>query len=346
MKKVQKKFKFLMAALLAVSLVLAGCQGANTTSNGGNSTETGNSKPKSQTQMALGSGAMGANLYLYASTLSSIVANKPDYGVTVTVQSTGGFEENMNRLARMQLDLAWIAAPEAGMAVKGTGDFTGKAEEYKHLRGIVAIPYGGIQVVTLASKNIKTLSDLKGKTVAIGAAGSSGAKLFLPTLLKEVGVTDKNSKLITMGADQASDAIKNGTIDARTALSMPPLASFTNLAVSKPIRLLGTDAATLTRVMDQLPGTYVTKISKNAYPNQDNEEDILTLGFASLLATRDDINDDAVYNLTKAFWENIEEFGKANPEAKKWNIQDALKGMSIPLAKGAEKFYKEKGVLK
>lgn len=252
----------------------------------------------------------------------------------------------MNRLARGQMDLGLIAGPEAGMAVSGKGDFEGKENDFKGLKGIVAIPYGGMQAVTLASKDIHTLQDLRGKTIAIGAAGSSGAKFFWPIILKEHGITEKNAKLLPMGANQASDAIKSGTLDVRTALSLPPLASVTDLAVSKPIRMVGMDPAVIEKITAQIPGTYPVKIAKDVYPNQANKEEVLTLGFAAIVATNDKVSDDVVYNITKAFWENVAEFGKAHPSAKEWDIKNALKGMSIPLAKGAEKYYKEKGVLK
>ncbi len=334
-----------IAGLILVCLLLGACQGKGV-SGGGEKSKEQDKSGKKTAQLTFGAGAMGANLYLYGSTLANILAAHPEYGAAISVQSTGGFEENMNRIARGQMDLGWIAGPEAGMAWAGTGDFTGKAEEYKHLRGVVAVPYGGMQAVTLASKNIYKLSDLQGKTIAIGAAGSSGAKFFWPIILKEHGITDKNAKLVVMGANQASEALKNGTLDVRTALSMPPLASVTDLAVSKPIRLVSMDPAVVNKIMQQIPGTYPVKIPKDVYPNQDNKEEVLTLGFATILATHDNVDEDVIYNITKAFWENVAEFGKAHTEAKKWDVKEALKGMSIPLAKGAEKYYREKGILK
>lgn len=337
-----QKFKTVcigIAGLLVLCFLLAACQAKS-----GSSEKPGSGKKT--VDLALGAGAMGANLYLYGSGLANILAEHPEYGVTVSVQSTGGFEENMNRVARQQIALGWIAGPEAGMAVAGTGDFAGKADEYKHLRGILCIPYGGMQAVTLASKDIHTFKDLQGKSIAIGAAGSSGAKFFWPIILKEHSITSKNAKLVVMGANQASDALKDGSLDVRTALSMPPLASVTDLAMSKPIRLVSMDPAVVENIMKQIPGTYPVKIPKDVYPNQDNKEEVLTLGFAAILATHDGVDDETVYNITKAFWENLGKFGELNVEAKKWNFNDALKGQSIPLAKGAEKYYREKGILK
>jgi TRAP transporter TAXI family solute receptor len=293
----------------------------------------------------MGTGAMGANLYLYGSTLAAILDKHAEYGVKISVQATGGLEENLNRVASGQIQLGLVSGPEAGMAYRGEADWAGK-EEYKHIKALLSFPYAGAQAVTLAEKPIYTLSDLKGKSIAIGAPGSSGAKYFWPAILEEHGITKDNAKLLTLGTTQASEAMERGTLDVRTALGLPPIPSITELAMAKPIRLVSMDRAAVERFVAKRPGYYAVNLPKDAYPNQKNTEGVLTVGFNAVLVAHDSVSEDVIYQITKAWWTNVAEFGKAHEQAKKWDVAKALEGISLPLAEGAKKYYREVGVLK
>jgi TRAP transporter TAXI family solute receptor len=297
-------------------------------------------------QGVIGTASLGGDMYALGVNLSKIASEKIP-GVSLTVRTTGGGTENMRLLAASQIDFGLLMGPEAGLAMKGQPPFEGKAAQFATLRGMLAFPYGGIQVVVLGGSSFKTLEDLKGKKVAVGAPGSSGATLFVPALLTAHGITKDNTTWVYLNARGAVDALKNRQVDAVAFLQEPPLVHIANLAVTEKIRLLTGDRAGVDRAVASLSGTYVVEVAKDVYgANQVNEGPVLTLGAAMVIATRADVSTDVVYQILKAFWGELDKYRAGGVLEKRISAPHALRGITLPLHPGAERYYREVGLLK
>jgi len=295
------------------------------------------------TRMVISTGSVGANMYIFAIAMTKLW-HKRLKGVSFSVQSSAGQTENMKLLAKKEVEFGFIASPEAPEAMEGKGRYKGQGELFKKIRGIYAYPYGGIQYVTLADSGITKMSDLKGKKISIGAPGSVGATLFNPIILKEHGITKENATLMPLAPNVSSDQLKNYQIDALAFMTYPPIAQVTDVATVRKIRQLSLDEEAIQRIIKQIPGTYKEITPAKVYgKNQVNSEDIQTIGYSAIFATIEEMSEDLIYSLTKTLWENIGEFQKSHVLAKMVTQKNFLRGMTVPLHKGAERYYKEVG---
>lgn len=333
MKKNKKFITVLVLMLFCISSLLAGC---------GSST-TGTEKQKVEPfQGIISTGSTEAASYVMGASMSKIVSRVyPE--ILLTVQASGGGQENQQNLISGRCDFGITYGPDLAHALKGED-----AAKYKELTALYAYPYGALQIVTLADSGIKTIADLKGKKVCVGAPGSSGATLIWPNVLKFYGIDKENTKFQYLNTAAASDALKDGVIDAMTLLTKDTVAGVMNISLTKKLRLVEIPHdATAEKVMAEVPGFYKAFGKQDLYGKaQVNEGPVPTLGLAGILAVRSGVPDDVVYKMTKALFENLEEFGKAHASAKDVTLEDATKNAMIPIHPGAAKYYKEKGVMK
>jgi TRAP transporter TAXI family solute receptor len=126
------------------------------------------------------------------------------------------------------------------------------------------------------------------------------------------------------------------------------VAGIKNVSLTKKIRLAEIPHdATAENIMKKLPGLYKTFGKQDLYgKNQVNEKPVATLGLACILMSRPEVPEDVVYKITKATFENLDEFSKSHASAKDVQLKTALEGMPLPLHPGAEKYYKEVGLIK
>lgn len=337
--KPRRTFLLVLLVSLLLTGLLAGCGGA------GKEKDTG-AKPKTF-QGIISTGSTEATVYAMGASLSKIVGSKyPE--VQLTVQASGGGKENQENLVAKRVDFGFVYGPDIASALQGIGEYAGQEAKYKELKGVFAFPYGALQIITLADSGIKTISDLKGKKVCVGAPGSTGASILWPQILAAYGITKENTKFHYLNTAAAADALKDGVIDATTLLTKDPVAGITNVALTKKIRLVEIPHdATVDKIIKDVPGLYKAQQKQDLYgKNQVNEGPIPTLGLASILAARPEVPEDVVYKITKALFENIDEFSKCHASAKDVQLKTALEGITLPVHPGAEKYYKEVGLVK
>jgi len=327
----------LLAALL--SGLLAGCGGAKDT--GGK-----DAKPKTF-QGIISTGSTEATVYAMGASMSKIVGTRyPE--VQLTVQASGGGQENQQNLIAKRVEFGFVYGPDIAAALQGKGESAGKEAQYKELKGVFAFPYGALQIITMADSGMKTVADLKGKKVCVGAPGSSGATLIWPNILAEYGINKENTKFQYLNTAAAADALKDGVIDATTLLTKDPVAGITNVALTKKVRLMEIPHdATAEKIMKNVPGFYKTTGKQDLYgKNQVNEAPVQTLGLACILVARPEVPDEVVYKMTKSLFENLNEFSKSHASAKDVQLKTALEGIPLPVHPGAEKYFKEAGLIK
>jgi len=258
-----------------------------------------------------------------------------------SVQATKASVENLNLLQAGRGEIAFTLGDSLSDAWKGNEEAGFKAP-LKKLRGIAAIYPNYIQVVARADSGIKTLADLKGKNVSVGAP-KSGTELNARTIFAAAGLTYKDlGKVEYLPFGESVELMKNRQLDATLQSAGLGVSSLRDLATSVDIVVVTIPADVIKKTND--PAYLPATIPANTYRGQTT--DIATAAVQNYLVTYDGVSNDTVYGMTKALWTNLDQLVAAHSAAKAIELKSALAGMPIPLHPGAEKYYKEVGVLK
>ena len=236
-----------------------------------------------------------------------------------------------------QVDVAFIQNDIAYYAVKGVEMFKGK--EVKNLKGLATLYPETVQIVTVKSTGIKTVADLKGKRVAVGAAGS-GAEANARQILEMAGITYNDIKPQYLSYAEASSALKDGNVDAAFLTSGFPTAAVQDLATQHDIALVAIDNDLAEKLIKKYP--YYTKTTIPAKTYNKVDADVPSISVKCMLAVTDKMSDDLGYEIVKALYSNLDRMKTAHNIAKMITKETALEGMSIPMIGGADKFFKEK----
>jgi len=271
--------------------------------------------------------------------LSKIYADKIP-GSRPSVQSTKASVENLNLLQGGKGEIAFTLGDTLGDAWAGDAEVGFKAP-LKKLRGVAAIYPNYVQLVATKESGIKTLADLKGKRLSVGAP-KSGTELNTRTILKTAGMTYKDlGKVEYLSFAESVELMKNRQLDATLQSAGLGVASIRDLAATNDIVVVAIPAS----LVSKIGAPYVSaKIPTGTYRGQD--ADVETAAIGNFLVTQSGVKPDLVYNMTKALFENLGQMAAAHNAAKAIKLEDALKGMPVPLHPGAERYYREKGLIK
>ncbi|WP_244611176.1 TAXI family TRAP transporter solute-binding subunit [Ensifer sp. M14] len=260
-------------------------------------------------------------------------------GARTQVQATKASVENLNLLQQGKGEIAFSLGDSVKMAAEGNAEAGFKAPLDK-LRGIAAIYPNYIQIVASRESGIKTLADLKGKSLSVGAA-KSGTELNARAIFAADGMTYEDlGKTEYLPFAESVELMKNRQLDATLQSAGLGVASLKDLATSVAINVVAVPKA----VAEKLGAPYVAAtIPANTYDGQ--ADDTETVAVVNFLVTRSDVSDETAYQMTKLLFENLPAMTAAHNAATAIKIEDAVKGMPIPLHPGAERYYKEKGLL-
>ena len=262
-------------------------------------------------------------------------------GVKTSVQATKASVENLNLLQAGRGEIAFTLGDSLSDAWKGNEEAGFKAP-LKKLRGIAAIYPNYIQVVARADSGIKSLADLKGKKISVGAP-KSGTELNARAVLHAAGIEYKDfAKVEYLPFGESVELMKNRQIDVTLQSAGIGVSSLRDLAASVPIVVVPIPEAIIKKIND--PAYIHAVIPANTYNGQ--SADVSTAAVQNFLVTHEGVSTDIVYGMTKALWTNLPELVAAHAAAKAIDIKHALQAMPVPLHPGAEKYYKEVGALK
>lgn len=258
----------------------------------------------------------------------------------VQVQSTKASVENLNLLQNGRGELALSLGDSVSDAWAGNEEvgFKGKLDK---LRGLAAVYPNYIQIVASKDSGIQTLADLKGKRVSVGAP-RSGTELNARKVFAAAGITYQDlGKVEYLPFGESVELMKNRQLDATLQSAGLGVASIRDLATSIPIVVVSIPAETVAKIGDAAyqPAT----IPAGTYTGQ--EADVPTVAISNFLVTTSAVSDDLAYQMTKLLFENLDKMVAAHSAARAISLQGATKGMPIPLHPGAEKYYREKGVM-
>ena len=293
-----------------------------------------------QTNLVILTGSTSGVYYPLGNALSSIFI-KFIPGARSSVQVTQGSVENLRLLEAGDGELAFSLGDTVSAAWKGNAD-AGFGAPLTKLRGVAAIYHNYIQLVVSEASGVKTLADLKGKRVSVGPK-QSGTELNARAIFAAAGVTYADFAHIDyLPFGQSAKMIEKGDLDAALQSAGLGVDSIRHLSTAVPIRLLPIPKNTVIKIGD--PAYLPSVIPARVYEGQ--LEDVETAAVVNFLVTREGLSADTVYAMTKAIFGNLGQLAQTHPAARGISVKDATTGMPLPLHPGAERYYREIGLLK
>ncbi|MGR3270921.1 C4-dicarboxylate ABC transporter [Thalassococcus profundi] len=270
--------------------------------------------------------------------LANIYAENIDQ-VRTQVQSTKASVENLNLLQQGRGEIAFALGDSVAAAWEGDAE-AGFPEKLDQLRGIAAIYPNFIQLVALADSGIATLDDLPGKGLSVGAP-ASGTELNARAILGAAGMSyDDLGKTEYLPFAESVELMKNRQLDATLQSAGLGVASIRDLSSSVPITVVSIPA----EIAETLGAPYqAATIPAGTYDGQD--ADVPTVAISNYLISHADVSEELAYQMTKLLFENIETLTSSHQAAAQIALETALDGMPVPLHPGAERYYREQGLI-
>ncbi len=260
-------------------------------------------------------------------------------GVRTQVQATKASVENLNLLQQGKGEIGFALGDSVKAAAEGNAD-AGFAKPLDKLRAIAAIYPNYVQIVASKESGINSFADLKGKSLSVGAP-KSGTELNARAIFGALGMSyDDLAKTEYLPFGESVELIKNRQLDATLQSAGLGVASIKDLATSLPITVVAVPA----EVAEKLGAPFqAATIPAGTYEGQ--TEDVPTLAITNILVTRSDLSDEEAYQMTKQLFEHLDDMVAAHNAAKAIKLENGNKGLPIPLHPGAERYYKEKGLM-
>ncbi len=257
------------------------------------------------------------------------------------VQATKASAENLNLLQSGRGEIAFTLADTLSEAWKGNADVGFKAP-LKKLRSVAAIYPNYIHFVAAADSGIRSLADLKGKRVSVGAP-KSGTELNSRDILRAVGLGYQDfAKVEYLGFAESVELMKNRQLDATILSAGLGVAAVRDLSTAVKIVVIPIPADVVAKIGD--PAYQSGVIPAKTYTEQNS--DVATVLVPNFLVTHEGVSTETVYKMTRSMVENLDALGNAHAAAKAIRKEGLATGSPIPLHPGAEKYYRETGLIK
>lgn len=289
------------------------------------------------TTMTMGTGGTSGTYYGYGGVLGQYIKNNA--GINVVVVSTDGSKANIQGIAAGNYQLGTVQSDVMSYAWDGTRSFEaeGKVDSFRTVAGLYA---ESVQLVTM-DPEIKTVADLKGRTVSIGAPGS-GVYFNAIDVLTAAGLAETDIKAQYQSFADSADALKDGKIDAAFIVAGAPTPAITELCTTNSAYLVPIDGEVAEKLMADCPFYTVYNVPAGTYPGQ--EADVKTVTVKATLIVSANASEDDVYKLTAAIFDNAEAITKENAKGAELSLENATEGLTVPFHKGAAKYFAEKGI--
>ncbi|MFZ5631990.1 MAG: TAXI family TRAP transporter solute-binding subunit [Bacillota bacterium] len=321
---------FMALALAAMLLAVAGCG-----SKPAEDQKKADQKPADKKFVNIATGGTAGVYYPLGGAIAEIL-NKNINGVNATAQSTGASVANINALKDGSAQVAFVQNDITYYAANGAEMF--KDKKVDGLKGLATLYPETVQIVTLDKTKIKDIKDLKGKRVAVGAAGS-GTEANARQILEAYEITYNDIKAQYLSFAEAANNLKDGNIDAAFVTAGFPTAAIQDIAAQHKVVLIPVSADAADKLIKKYPFYTKVTIPAGTYPNQDKE--VTALAVKAMLVVTDKMDAQMAYDITKAIYSNLDRIKAAHAVGKMITKESAKDGMSVPLHPGAEKFFKE-----
>ncbi len=280
-------------------------------------------------------GAQGT-YYGFGGVLAGKVGEKTS--TTVTAVTSGGSKANIEAMEDGDAQIAFVQSDVGAYAYRGTRLF--EDNKFMDFSTVANLYMEQVQIVTL-DPSIKTVADLKGKNVSIGAAGS-GVYFNAVDALKAYGLdVEKDIKPTYQSFGDSVEALQDGKIDAAFIVAGAPTTAVTSLAATKKVYFVSFDDEHIMKLIADSPYYSTNVIPKEVYGT---DEDVVTVAVGAVVVALDEVSEADVYNFLYATFENVEEITAAHAKGAELKLNFAASYTAVPYHKGAVKYFGEKGI--
>ena len=330
-----RKFLFLSGLFLVLAMIMAAC-GGNTNEETGGSIEENNSgseavKPEF---ISVLTGGTGGTYYPLGGSFANIISEET--GIETNAETSGASAENMTTLKDGDAEIAFSQTDIAAYATEGKLMFEGGAID--NVQAIGTLYPETIQIVTTEKSGIKSVEDLKGKKVSVGAPGS-GTNPNAEQILEMYGLTFEDIDKKDLSFDESTAGIQDGTIDAAFVTAGTPTGAVEGLSATEDIVIVPIDQEKIDSLIEKYPYYVQDEVPEGTYGLA---EAVPTVAVQAMLVVSEDLSEEVVYDITKAIFENLDQVSHA--KAKLIKAENALNGVGIEVHSGAQKYFDEKGV--
>ena len=331
-----KKFFALSMAVLMMISVLAGCGGSDTAADdtadteGTESTDTGSTG--SGKELRFSTGGDQGTYYGFGTVLAQYVTSNT--GTKVTAVVSNGSQDNIEQMSMNTAQLGFVQSDVMSYAYNGERLFEGMAVE--DFSTVAALYMEQVQIVT-CDPNIKSVADLAGKNVSIGASGS-GVYYNALDVLGAYGLTEEDINPTFQDFGNSVDALQDGKTDAAFVGAGAPTVAVTSLATAKDVYLVSLDDEHIAALKEECPYYEEYVIPEGTY---EGVPETKTVAVGAVVIARDDVSEDDVYNFVSAIFENTDAL--AHDKAGELNLEFATSVTAVPYHPGAAKYFAEKG---
>lgn len=290
------------------------------------------------TRLVIGSGPIGGAFYPIAGGIAAII-NKYVPEVNVSVQVTGGGIENTRLVGTGEIDLGLSSMEQAYSANAKVSMF---AKDNLSLTALGTLHPSVQQIIALKKSGITEVEHLKGKKVSVGEPGG-GAEVAFKQMIAALGWKTTDVQMVFLPYEQSMDQLGDGLLDAACVYAGVPAPTVSALATKNKVVMVNCSEDAIKKL--KAAGTLFSfeKFPAGTYNGMDS--DIVTQVQRILLVVRDKFDPDLSYKITKAVYEHLDELATYHAAAKSIT-RNTASDVLITLNSGAEKYYKESGLLK
>ena len=292
--------------------------------------------------VTIGTGGQTGVYYVVGQSICRLVnRGTKDHGIKCTAPSTGGSVANLNAIKAGEQNMGVAQSDQQFNAYKGEGPFADQGAD-ESVRAVFSVHPEPFTVVARVDSGIKTFDDLKGKRVNIGNPGS-GQRATMDVVLEAKGWTKDDFAQATelKSAEQAA-ALGDNNIDAMVFVVGHPSGSIQEATTTVDSIIVPVDGPEIDGLIEQYPYYAKATIPGGMYKGTD--ADTPTFGVAATFVSSTATDEDTIYQVVKAVFDNFDRFKKLHPAFANLKPEDMIKnGLSAPLHDGAVKYYKEQG---
>ncbi|HLR01274.1 MAG TPA: TAXI family TRAP transporter solute-binding subunit [Virgibacillus sp.] len=313
----KKKSLFLsIAIILIASIALMGCN--------------------KKEYLSMLTGGTGGTYYPLGGGMAKVINDKAD-NVEIDAKSSNASADNVKALQDGEDEVAFTQTDVMSNAVEGENEF--EDNEVDNVLAMGSLYPETIQIVTTEQSGIESVEDMEGKAISVGAPGS-GTYVNAEQILEVHGLTMDDIDAQNLDFDESTGGIQDGNIDAAFITAGTPTGSVEGLGATEDISIVPIEEDVVEELVDKYPYYAADTVEEGMY---DLDEDVDTVAVLAMLAVAEDVDEDTVYEMTKAIYENTDSIG--HDKASEISLDTALDGIGIDLHPGAEKYFDEEGVM-
>lgn len=291
-----------------------------------------------ETRLILATGGTAGTYYPFGGAMAKIWNNKVP-GLNVTAQATGASAENVRLVNKGDAELALVQSDTIDFAYNAKEAFK---EKLTKMAAIGVLYPEIIQLVIAGDSKINTFADLKGMKIGVGAPGS-GTEANFRQLLDVYGMKKDDVRAQYLSFSESAEQFKDRHIDGFIVVAGIPNAAIMDVAVMQSVRIVNIPDDKAAQLTKKYPFLSPVTIPANTYKGMPETK---TVAVNAVLIASTSLDQNLVYNMTKALFEGQAELAAAHAKGKEVTAKNAVAGVSIPYHPGAVKYFKEKGLMK